>query len=333
MKRITALFLTGALSIFIFTGCATTNTPELEESSEQEVVSMETVEPQDNTEVQENEETSDMSGTTDLAVQREELNTQPIQQGEGYSIYELGFERDGLQIYGNLYLPQTDDQTYPTVIMAHGFGGTYSYMAPYAEILAANGIASYVFDFCGGSRQSRSDGDMLEMSVLTEREDLNAILDGIKNYRFVDGENVFLMGESQGGMVSALLAAQRTSDIRGLILLYPAFIIPDNARAEYSDLSEVPATGQVFGIPVGRVFFEDVINMNVYDEISDYGNNVIIIHGTADELVPLSYSERAVETYSSAQLTTVDNAGHGFYGEDLETVSADIIDFVKQNEQ
>lgn len=42
------------------------------------------------------------------------------------------------------------------------------------------GFATYNFDFCGGGFGSRSAGTMLEMSVLTEAEDLNAIIDHFK---------------------------------------------------------------------------------------------------------------------------------------------------------
>ena len=51
-----------------------------------------------------------------------------------------------------------------------------------------------------------------------------------------------------------------------------------------------------------------------YDLIADYTQDVLIIHGTADTVVPLSYSERALEVYQNAELITIEGAGHGFYG-------------------
>ena len=118
-----------------------------------------------------------------------------VQEQEKHTVYELTFQRDGLQIYGNLYLPRSDAPSFPTVIIGHGFGGSYSEMAPYAAVLAENGIAGHVFDFCGGSSGSRSDGDARQMSVLTEKRDMEAVLDGMKGYAFVDENNLFVMGE------------------------------------------------------------------------------------------------------------------------------------------
>ena len=47
--------------------------------------------------------------------------------------------------------------------------------------------------------------------------------------------------------------------------------------------------------------------------IRAYRNPVLIIHGTDDPVVPLSYSERAAETYENAELKIIKGAGHGFY--------------------
>ena len=47
-------------------------------------------------------------------------------------------------------------------------------------------------------------------------------------------------------------------------------------------------------------------------------NDVLILHGDADNIVPLSYSEKALEVYSSARLEVFPGAGHGFYEEDAK---------------
>lgn len=264
----------------------------------------------------------DAENERESSIQGEEWDAASVIQDESaYTVYELTFERDGMRIYGNLYLPKRESEQYPTAIIGHGFGSSYSYMAPYAAILAENGIASYVFDFCGGSSSSRSDGDTLQMSVLTEREDMKAVLEGIRAYHFVDRENMFLIGESQGGLVAALLAASRPENIRGLALLYPALVIPDDARERYADVSDVPETAQVFGTPVGRGYFTDVLQMDVYDEIGSFDRNVLIVHGSDDSIVPLSYSKRAAEIYPSAELIVMDGAGHGFHGADRENAA------------
>ena len=42
-----------------------------------------------------------------------------------HTVYELAFERDGMQIYGNLYLPKSEAEQYPITIIGHG-GSTIS---------------------------------------------------------------------------------------------------------------------------------------------------------------------------------------------------------------
>ncbi len=75
----------------------------------------------------------------------------------------------------------------------------------YAQALAENGYVVYCFDFCGGSQQSRSDGSTLEMSIFTEQADLEAVIDMMQEPGFCrQREFFFLMGTSQGGVVSAI---------------------------------------------------------------------------------------------------------------------------------
>lgn len=264
--------------------------------------------------------------------QRQALDSAAIlEEQENYTVYELTFQRDSLQIYGNLYLPNTDDQQYPTAIIAHGFGSSHSYMAPYAAYLAEQGIAGYVFDFCGGSTGSRSNGSTLDMSVLTEVSDMQAVLDGITDYSFVDLEQVYLMGESQGGLVSALLAERSDEDVHGLIMLYPALVIPDDARERYASASDIPEMARVFGTPVGRTYFSDVLDMDVFQEIGNFSGPVLIVHGDADSIAPISYSQQAVELYPAAELVTLDGAGHGFYGSFQLEAESQIAAFLKRS--
>lgn len=58
----------------------------------------------------------------------------------------------------------------------------------------------YSFDFMGATEQSRSGNDVLAMSPFTEKDDLDAVLTMIRGQQFVDTQNIFLMGQSQGGV-------------------------------------------------------------------------------------------------------------------------------------
>ena len=248
-----------------------------------------------------------------------------------YSVQELSAERDGLSIYGVAYIPDNEQEKFPIVIMSHGFNINHAYFTEYARTTAEAGIAVYKFDFGGGSGNSRSDGSMLDMSMLTQIEDLNTVIDLVQTLDFVDTDNIFLMGLSMGGAVSALVAAERPDDIRGLVLICPAFVIPDMANEMYESEGEIPERFRVMWTRVGRRFYEDVLGMDIYSEIQGYHNHVLLIHGDRDNIVPLSYSERAVEVYTSAELLVLEGAGHGFRGDDVNKTITAMIDYIEQN--
>lgn len=249
---------------------------------------------------------------------RHSFQTTPTPLAYEYETQELYAKRDENRIYGVVYVPQNAGEKMPAVIFSHGFGGNYQVGTQYAEALAAKGYVVYCFDFCGGSPGSRSDGSTLEMSIFTEQADLEAVIGMVQELPYVDNDNIFLMGTSMGGAVSAITAAAHEDEIQGAILLYPAFILVDNANEQFESVEDIPDTYHLMWMTVGHVFAEDLLDYDIYEAISAYKKDVLMIHGDADSIVPLSYSEKAVEAYDSARLEVLPGAGHGFYGSDAE---------------
>lgn len=244
-----------------------------------------------------------------------------------FETQELWAERDGKRIYGVLYVPQGTGDRMPALLCSHGFGGTWLSCAQYAEAMAARGYVVYCFDFCGGSPGSRSDGTTLEMSIFTEQADLEAILAMAQGLDFFDPDRIFLLGTSQGGAVSSITAAEHADEIRGLILLYPAFVLVDNANERDSSPEEIPESTFFLWMEVGRAYFAPLIGYDIYEDIAGYEKEVLLLHGDADDIVPLSYSERALEVYPEARLQVLPGAGHGFYGEDAQVAIDAIADY------
>lgn len=240
---------------------------------------------------------------------------------------ELCFERDGKKIYGHLHLPKGKGP-FPMVIICHGFGADLNDHEYYALMFARNGIAAYCFDFIGGGPKVKSDGKMTEMSVLSEVDDLNTVIDGIQKLPETDKENLFLMGGSQGGYVITYVADQRSDEIRGMIPLYPAYVIRDFVRNLLKNKDEIPDTFRCLGCTVSSLYAIDALSVDIYEHMR-YPGKVRIIHGTADSLVPIEYSERAVKIFKDAQLIRVRGADHGFYEKDEVLVSELAVEFVK----
>ena len=216
-----------------------------------------------------------------------------------FTVSEMRVERDGLSIYGQLYTPDGAEGPLPAVILSHSANVTSDTMHAYCEKIARQGFVAYAFDFCGGSKDSRSDGAEADMTVFTEVADLKAVLQAVGALDCVDSSRVFLFGTSQGGLVSAITAADCPADVRGLILFYPAFNIPEMA--------------QKFGSYAGdTAFIESLKDYDVYAGIQAYTGDVLILHGTKDFIVPSSYSEQAAEVYQNCELHLIEGASHGF---------------------
>lgn len=237
-------------------------------------------------------------------------------------------------IYGKIFLPKSNKKKkFPTVIYSHGFGGSYEYGVDYAKALAKKGYAVYCFDFCGGSPDSRSSGSALDMSIFTEKKDLEAVIKSLKKKKYVDKKNIFLFGTSQGGAVSAITAAEHQKEIRGLILFYPAFVLVDNAKAEFKSVDEIPDKYYLMWMEVGKTYFKDLLDYDIYEDIKAYKKKVLIVHGDADDIVPLSYSRKAVKAYSSADLKVIKGAGHGFDGAEHDKAVGYILSYLKKKEK
>ncbi len=235
------------------------------------------------------------------------------------------FKGNGYRIEGVINRPDSLGPV-PTLIFSHGFGASFKEFEHHAYSFARWGIAFVAFDFCGGGRDSLSDGGMQEMTVLTEMDDLRSVIEKVMELDFVDKNAVFLMGESMGGFVSALVAAEYKEKIKGLILWYPAFVIPDDSRKRFEQ-----GMNRMGDTLLSPDFNETAMNIDVYGRISEFTGPVLIVHGDEDKLVPISYSSRAQKEYKNASLTVIHGAGHGFEGEAAYSAQILSLRFIQAN--
>lgn len=178
---------------------------------------------------------------------------------------------------------------------------------------------------------SQSDGKTTEMSIMTEADDLNAVINCTREWDFVDSEKIVLLGGSQGGAVAAVTAARSEDEIAGLVLLYPAFVAYDEVHAQFDSLEEVPDKFNFLGwIRVGKNYVSDIWDYDNYGEMKNYKKPVLLIHGDRDSTVDVSYSERAAESYPDATLHVIKGAGHGFYGGSFEEAMQYIFSYLME---
>ncbi len=239
------------------------------------------------------------------------------------------FERDGKKIYGELYRP-VGDGPFPAIIICHGFNSNCTTELGLAYLYSEAGMVVYIFDFIGGGKGSRSDGKMEEMSVLTEAADLNIVFDGIRSLDYVDETRMFISGESQGGFMATYFAGTRPDDVKGLIAFYPAYVLQNDAFKMIATMFDLPDTFELLGAKVSRKYFTDLMSFDIYELMTNYKGKALIVHGTADNIAPISYSYKALKVFPDAKLVTIKDQGHGFEGEGWNKATNAALDMIKE---
>ena len=202
------------------------------------------------------------------------------------------------------------------VILSHGFLANERSNYTYAKLLAEMGFLAVTYDFCGGGIICKSDGRKQDMTVLTEKKDLLSVINAVREQ--FDVTDVFLLGCSQGGFVSGMTAADLGAEnIAGLIMFYPAICIPDDARAGRMmfykfDPKNIPDLLGRFPMKLGGDYARCVIDMDPYEEMKGYTGPVFLIHGTADPIVNISYSQKLKDIYPTCTYVEIGGGAHGF---------------------
>ena len=240
--------------------------------------------------------------------------------------------RGSLRLRGTMFRPAEGDR-FPIAVVSHEFMANRLFTMRYARLLASLGYAAFCYDFSGGCIVGASQGKTTDMTVFTEMEDLKAVIAYARAQPYADPDRLLLMGCSQGGLVTALTAAEPETQAEAVILFYPALSIPDDARkgsmmSARFDPENIPETMRCGPMKLGRGYAASVLELDPFSVISAYHGDVLIVHGNADTLVDISYSRRAYDAYRAAAETAlqageitampqiafheVDGAGHIF---------------------
>ena len=143
--------------------------------------------------------------------------------------------------------------------------------------------------------------------------------------------NLFLWGESQGGFVTAITAAQHNDDVGAIVLFYPAFCARDDIHKKYNSLDEMPEVIDMMGQKVGKVYYEKLFDFDAYEEAKKYVGPVLIVHGDADKTVNISYGIKASETYNNAKFISLHGEDHGFSAKGKIEATKEVYKFLCDN--
>ena len=247
--------------------------------------------------------------------------------GFSYHTETMELDTENGRLHTVLYIPESGASVYPAVIFSHGYGDTNHGGQAYAQALASQGYLAVCFDFRGGGPGSQSDGSSLNMTIFTEQQDLEAEIAMLRARSDVNEQYIFLLGNSQGGVVSALTAAAYPDWVRAMALSSPAFSLADDARKLFGSADEIPEQYFHLLMNVGRDYFASVYDFDPIDAAKSYPGDVLIFHGDRDTLVPIDYSRRAAESFPNAMLQVLSGEGHMYSGQAVRQTIDSISDF------
>ena len=304
MKRIIALSLV-AIMLLVMSSCSTKSV----ESTSAEILTSE------NTMAVETESLASTAEEKSMIAERE---TRVLDYTD--SKKQLFINRDDVELSGILYLPD-DDGPFPVVFFANAIGSGYEYLEDIAKRLTKNGIVTVLFNFAGVAGTD-------DLTVLTEAEDLKAVIGGVRTLPVIDSSNVFLFGHSFGGLVASYVGCNYPEEIKGMILIEPAYHLKDEISGSDPNMSTIPES------ILTKRFIEDLNTFDIYDYMPSFWGNVIIFLGTSEGSFGRSWPslyDKAQEQFPSAELIYVEGADHGFMSVGREDVKQKSLEFIKNN--
>ncbi len=268
--------------------------------------------------------------------------------------FELSRDRNGetpLIIRGEGRIP---DDRRGAVIICHGFKGfaRFAFFPLLAERLAGAGIGAITFDFSGsGIGKDRENFTnpiaFTHNTYLQELDDLDAVVAEAKIHGWID-DRYGVLGHSRGGGVAVLHAA-RDPAVKALVTWaaiastyrWAPEVVADWRQRGFIDIANA-RTGQT--IPLSIELLHEVeehgeTRLNIADAASRIGAPWLILHGDADETVPVAEAEKLASLSNGATLSIVEGGSHTFgakhplagVGPVLDRVISESVDFFVTN--
>lgn len=194
------------------------------------------------------------------------------------------------------------DKQYPLLIICHGFVGSKvgvdRLFLKTAEALTREDMIVLRFDYCGCGESS---GDYGKTGLDDLIDQTLTVLQFAESLQNVNTKEITLLGHSLGG-ATATLTAVMSKKIKRLIL-WSAVAQP------YEDISRIVGKEQVDSLKNGesidylgyrftKPFFASLRKHEPLQTAARFTGNVLLIHGTADEDIPVSYVNEYKKAFS-----------------------------------
>ncbi len=200
-----------------------------------------------------------------------------------------GFERVELRTADQLrlvaaYRPARDGR--PTIVFFHGNGDSWSGAALATEALAEAGFGLMLPEYRG---YAGNPGSPSEQGLYHDGRAAIEWLDG----RGISPEELVIIGNSVGSGVAMQMALEYRP--AALVLVSPFSSLPDVVAEKLPWL------------PTSLLLRDKFANK---EKIGDFSGPVLLLHGTADDLIPAHHSRDLAKGHPQADLRILADAGH-----------------------
>ena len=195
------------------------------------------------------------------------------------------------------------DKPRPYLIICHGFAGTKiggsRRFVEFARYAVKHNLSVFRFDFAGSGD---SDGDLVDLTLDRELEDLQAAIDLVTTIDGVDLKKIGLVGHCLGG-VTVIRESARNSQIYKTVAWAPftdlsGAVLRLIGEDAFSILQEGDETEFLYHgelMQCGPEIIKQSSELDMFKEIAQLTQPLLIIHGTEDATVPLPEVKQLVE--------------------------------------